>query len=129
MISAELATVTLKQLWNQRMRWSQGWFQVSLLHFIPSMRGTSLTPRQRLGVTILLGWREIYPWLSLQAVPLIAFMIVDAGGIGRLDWAIPVFVLTTIFTLSVGPSQTLFAWRLAAPHGAGGTAGGSSPIS
>jgi hypothetical protein len=29
---------------------------------------------------------------------------------------IPIFVLTTLFTLSVGPGQTYFAWRLAVPE-------------
>ena len=116
LLSRELAPTTLNALWSQRMRWAQGWFQVSLRHLLAGLRGSPLTSRQRLGLTILLGWREVYPWLSLQALPLIAFMIVDAGGPGRLDWAVPVFVLTTIFTLSVGPSQTLFAWRLSAPE-------------
>ena len=32
-----------------------------------------------------------------------------------LDWFIAVFVLTTLFTMSVGPGQTILAYRLAAP--------------
>jgi len=28
---------------------------------------------------------------------------------------IPIFILTTVFTLSTGPGQTLLAWRLAHP--------------
>ena len=38
-----------------------------------------------------------------------AFLAWREGGIDRLDWLIPVFVLTTLFTTSVGPGQTLFA--------------------
>jgi hypothetical protein len=33
-----------------------------------------------------------------------------------LDWLIPLFVFTTLFTLTVGPGQTVFAWILAAPE-------------
>ncbi|HWC30949.1 MAG TPA: glycosyltransferase, partial [Dehalococcoidia bacterium] len=32
LVSTELAPTTLSQLWNQRMRWAQGWFQVSIKH-------------------------------------------------------------------------------------------------
>jgi hypothetical protein len=36
--------------------------------------------------------------------------------VGHLDWLVPLFVLTTLFTTSVGPGQTYFARRLAAPE-------------
>jgi cellulose synthase/poly-beta-1,6-N-acetylglucosamine synthase-like glycosyltransferase len=31
-VSRELGTTTFPQVWNQRMRWAQGWFQVTLVH-------------------------------------------------------------------------------------------------
>jgi len=34
------------------------------------------------------------------------------GGLQNIDWLVPIFVLTTLFTLSVGPGQTLFAYWL-----------------
>ena len=113
LISRELAPTTLKQLWNQRMRWAQGWFQVSLGHLIGALRNPRLSPRQRFGFFFLLGWREIYPWISVQMFPIVAFYSLKAGGPERLDWFVPIFVLTTLFTLSVGPWQTLFAYRQA----------------
>jgi cellulose synthase/poly-beta-1,6-N-acetylglucosamine synthase-like glycosyltransferase len=116
LVSRELAPTTLRALWNQRMRWAQGWFQVSLKHLRRGWRAEALTLRQKLGFTFLLGWREIYPWLSLQAFPLIVFFAWKAGSLGQLNWFIPIFVLTTLFTLSVGPGQTYFAWRLAVPE-------------
>jgi cellulose synthase/poly-beta-1,6-N-acetylglucosamine synthase-like glycosyltransferase/CheY-like chemotaxis protein len=115
LISRELAPTTLHALWNQRMRWAQGWFQVSLKHLLRGWRSPSLTLRQKLGFTYLLGWREIYPWLSLQVVPLVGFFAWRAGGVSRLNWLIPIFVLTTLFTLAVGPGQAYFARRLAVP--------------
>lgn len=116
LISRELAPGSLKALWNQRMRWSQGWFQVSREHLRPVLRSKRLSPRQKLGCLFLLGWREVYPWLSVQMFPIIAFWIQKYGGARGIDWLVPVFVLTTLFTLSVGPGQALFAYRLAAPE-------------
>ncbi len=114
LISRELAPTTLKALWNQRMRWAQGWFQVSMKHLPRAWRSEALTLRQKLGMTFLLGWREAYPWLALQILPLVAFFAWREGGVNELDWLVPLFVLTTLFTLSVGPGQTVFARKLGA---------------
>ena len=35
------------------------------------------------------------------------------GAVNKNDWLVPIFVMTTIFTLGTGPGQTLMAWRLA----------------
>ena len=113
LISRELAPTTLRALWNQRMRWAQGWFQVSLKHLRRGLRSPALNARQKLGYALLLGWREVYCWLSLQVFPLMAFFAWQAGSVRRLNWLIPIFVLTTVFTLSTGPGQTWFARRLA----------------
>ncbi len=110
--STELAPETPAALWNQRLRWAQGWSQVSLRH-LPRMAGRSLSLRQRLGALHLLGWREIYPWISQQVAPLFTFWFLR--GNPPIDWFIPLFVATTVFTLSVGPAQTWFAWRYADP--------------
>ncbi|QZY29579.1 response regulator [Nocardioides coralli] len=116
LLSRELAPTTWKALWHQRMRWAQGWFQVSMRHLLRGWKASHLSLRNKLGLFFLLGWREIYPWLSIQMFPLVAFMIWREGGQEQLDWVIPVFVLTTIFTLSVGPGQVLFAYLLGAPE-------------
>ena len=116
LVSRELAPATLKALWHQRMRWSQGWFQVSRKHLLGTLRSPLLGARNKLGVGFLLGWREIYPWLSLQIIPVIAFIAWRAGGVTHVDWLVPTFVLTSVYTLAVGPGQVLFAWRLSAPE-------------
>ena len=38
LISRELAPETISALWKQRMRWAQGWFQVSVRHLPPILR-------------------------------------------------------------------------------------------
>ena len=57
LISRELGPATLRALWNQRMRWAQGWFQVSCRHLVSTLRSPSLDLRQKVGVVYLLGCR------------------------------------------------------------------------
>jgi cellulose synthase/poly-beta-1,6-N-acetylglucosamine synthase-like glycosyltransferase len=111
-ITRELAPVTLRHLWDQRVRWAQGWYQVSMRRLWESLRSPKFSGRQKAGIFWLLGWREAYPWIADQMFPLVAFWALKFGGLDKLDWLIPIFVMTTLFTLSVGPGQTLFAYRL-----------------
>lgn len=115
LVSRELAPTTLRALWNQRLRWAQGWFQVSIQHFRPAVRSRHLTLRNKIGLAYLLLWREMFPWIALQIAPIILYWAVMLGGFERLDWWIPVFVATTAFTLGTGPGQLLFTWWLADP--------------
>ncbi|MFK0293833.1 glycosyltransferase [Streptomyces sp. NPDC090442] len=116
LLSRELAPTTLTALWNQRSRWAQGWLQVSLKHLWRGLRSPVLTVRQKFGLLVLLGWREIQPWLTLQILPILLYASWKAGGIDHLNWAVPVCVLALLLTLGAGPVQALFAWRLAVPE-------------
>ncbi|MFZ0161298.1 MAG: glycosyltransferase [Kineosporiaceae bacterium] len=111
LVSTELGPDTVSALWNQRLRWAQGWSQVSSRHLNGMVR--HFGRRRRLGALHLLGWREVYPWISLQVAPLFAFWFMR--GEPPIDWFVPVFVLTTVFTMSAGPAQTWFAYRYADP--------------
>ncbi len=113
LVSHELAPDSLRSLWRQRMRWAQGWFQVSCRHLAPALRSPYLSLRQKLGVSYLLGFREVYAWISMLTWPLLAFLVWRDGG---LDMSSPIFVLATLFITVSGPVQTLAAWRLAAPE-------------
>ncbi len=113
LVSRELAPVTLHALWNQRMRWAQGWFQVSYRYLFRGLASPNVTVRQKLGLIHLLIWREAYPWIANQMIPIIIFWTIKFGGLNRIDWLVPIFVMTTIFTLGTGPAQTILAWRLA----------------
>ncbi len=116
LVSRELGPVTVKALWNQRMRWAQGWFQVSVKHALLALWSPKLTLRQKAGIFHLLVWREAYPFLSFQMFPILALWIWQRASFTRLDWLVPILVLTTLFTLSTGPGQTMFAYLLAAPE-------------
>jgi len=74
------------------------------------LRGTLAS---RIGAFYLLAWREVYPWFSLQMFPLIVFWLLRNNP--PINWFVPIFIATTLFTLSAGPAQVLFAWKLAHP--------------
>lgn len=114
LVSTELAPPDWRGLWNQRLRWAQGWSQVSLRHLVAMLRSDRLSARQRIGLAYLLGWREIYPWISLQAFPILLYWFLR--GAPPIDWFVPIFVATTLFTTSAGVMQAWSAWRLARPH-------------
>ena len=109
-VSRELATTTFQQVWNQRLRWAQGWFQVTMMHTLRVWRSPGLTFRQKFGASYLLGYREIYPWLSLQIFPLVAYWL-SRGDTLSYGW--PIFFCSTLFVLHIGPVQTWYAYRLA----------------
>jgi cellulose synthase/poly-beta-1,6-N-acetylglucosamine synthase-like glycosyltransferase len=114
LVSTELAPADWRGLWGQRLRWAQGWSQVSLRHLFTMVGNSGLTVRQRLGLLYLLGWREVYPWISLQAFPILAYWFLR--GSPPVDWFVPIFVLTTVFTTSAGIMQSWTAYRLARPE-------------
>ena len=114
LVSTELAPADWRGLWGQRLRWAQGWSQVSLRHLVTMVRNPGLTRRQRFGLLYLLGWREVYPWISLQAFPILGYWFLR--GSPPVDWFVPIFVFTTIFTTSAGAMQSCTAWRLARPE-------------
>ena len=54
--------------------------------------------------------------LPYQILPVLGYTAYRDGGVGNLRWAVPALLLSTLFTLAVGPAQTLFAKRLAVPE-------------
>jgi cellulose synthase/poly-beta-1,6-N-acetylglucosamine synthase-like glycosyltransferase len=113
LVSTELAPDRLAVLWNQRMRWAQGWSQVALRHLRAALRSPELTLRQKLGCLHLLGWRELFPWLSLQTLVILTYWLIRSDP--PVSWFVPVFVATTLLTFSAGPLQAWTAWRMAHP--------------
>lgn len=113
LLSRELAPTTLRSLWRQRMRWAQGWLQVTVRHAHGMTRPWALDGRQRFGLGALLVWRELFPWMSSLMWPLLAFFIWRDGG---LTLNVTLLWLTTLYTLTVGPLQIVMARLLAAPE-------------
>ncbi|KAJ3052593.1 hypothetical protein HK097_005996 [Rhizophlyctis rosea] len=67
-VSYELAPETFGAFWNQRVRWAQGWVQVTLRHVWKSFKtGARSAPfRSRLGLILLLLFREISFYILSQ---------------------------------------------------------------
>ena len=114
--SRELAPTTIGALFHQRLRWAQGWFQVSVKHLPRLARSRELSRRQRAGLCFLMGWGQVYPWVGLQVYPFLAYLALHQGNGQKMYWFIPLFLVTSIFTFSVGLGQTLFAYLLATPE-------------
>lgn len=115
LVSEELAPLTPMGLWSQRIRWSHGWHQVSRRQAGRVWRNQALVLRQRLGASFLLGWRELYPWVAAQMIPILAFSLLVRHHL-HVHWLAPLFVVTTVYVSAVGPVQAAFAWRLSAPQ-------------
>jgi cellulose synthase/poly-beta-1,6-N-acetylglucosamine synthase-like glycosyltransferase len=114
LISHELAPETVAVLWNQRMRWAQGWFQVSMKHLRSALTSPHLSLRQKLGHFYLLGWCAIFPWLAFQIIPILLYWL--GWRSEHLNWVVPVFICTTIFIFSTTPLQILLTYRVAMPE-------------
>lgn len=110
LLSRELAPVTLGSLWKQRMRWAQGWFQVSLRHGHATVTKSGLPWRTKAGIFVLLGWREIFPWLASLMWPTLAFVVWRDSGLPDFEL---VLALITLFTVSTGPIMVAFAYQVA----------------
>jgi cellulose synthase/poly-beta-1,6-N-acetylglucosamine synthase-like glycosyltransferase/GGDEF domain-containing protein len=115
LISRELAPTRLNVLAGQRLRWAQGWSQVSLEYALSAIRSPRLSVRQKLGTTFLLCWREIYPWLSLQMMPLVAYVLLHRSS-EPFNWFVPILMLSTLITFAAGPVQAALAYFVAVPE-------------
>lgn len=112
LISRELAPVTWSALWKQRIRWAQGWHEVSRYHWRAVTSAGVLTRRQRLGLSQLLVWRELYVW----ATPLIWVLLgFELWRDGSLSLTSPALLALTAVVLLCGPLQLCVAYRVADP--------------
>ena len=68
-ISYELTPPNFWAWVSQRLRWSQGWFEVTFRHTHRILKCKELTWRQRLLTLIYLPWREASPYLMAQVLP------------------------------------------------------------
>jgi cellulose synthase/poly-beta-1,6-N-acetylglucosamine synthase-like glycosyltransferase len=69
-ISYELAPTGLGSLIKQRLRWAQGWSQVTFKHFMPAVRRGAYSNnngiRSKIGLLQLLAYREFYYYINSQ---------------------------------------------------------------
>ncbi|KAJ8904432.1 hypothetical protein NDN08_000950 [Rhodosorus marinus] len=71
-LSSELVPETVHDLWRQRLRWAQGWFQCSYKHFGGLMRSRKTSLQQKLGVTVMFLMREVWYYLMPTSIVITA---------------------------------------------------------
>ncbi len=113
-ISTEEAPTTWSALWRQRMRWAQGWWEVSLRHTRALVMNHFLSGVQRRGVALLMGWRVLHPWIATQMVPLTVAMLLSPYVADFKPFLI-FFLVTAITVLGLPFLQAGVARRLAPP--------------
>ena len=114
-ISRELAPTSWHALWSQRMRWAQGWYQVTIRHTLPGLATHHLSVRQKFGIFQLLLWREVYPWIAMQIIPIVCYWAWSQGGFDKVNWVVPIFLVTTLLTLGTGPGQVYYLLKVGHP--------------
>ena len=106
-ISTELAPHDFRSLWFQRKRWAQGWLEVTIRYQREFWKSKRLTVWQKLYWTYLLLYRELYPPITLQIIPIILSLLLIDGTVPlKAHWYL---WSTAIITLASGPFQTLVA--------------------
>ena len=101
-VSTELAPPDLAALWNQRLRWSQGWTQVARCRVAAAVASPHVDRHARAGMAWVFGWCEAVPWATYLAVPA---MVLDG-----VRWS-ATFAALLAFTLAAGPMLAAAAWR------------------
>ena len=81
----ELAPNHISAFWSQRKRWSQGWLEVSLRYQKRFWKSPLLTFGQKLVWTHLLYYRELFPILSVQILPIVFSSWLLTGNISFTD--------------------------------------------
>ncbi|OJJ42465.1 hypothetical protein ASPZODRAFT_105165 [Penicilliopsis zonata CBS 506.65] len=106
-VSYELAPVSLHALWNQRLRWAQGWAQASLRHLRLAWTGKEVqrSGRMRFGLLSLLLVRELSYYLITQYVCLVASVVITQFPKTAHAWAVLIYfqypVSQWLFIISV----------------------------
>jgi cellulose synthase/poly-beta-1,6-N-acetylglucosamine synthase-like glycosyltransferase len=106
----ELAPTDLKSFWSQRKRWSQGWLEVSLKYQRQVWKSKKFSITQKIFWSYMLYYRELFPLVSAQVIPLMLSQALLTGGTLTFDH--PYLWITTLITLLSGCYQTLITFKL-----------------
>ena len=108
-VSTELAVADFRSFWFQRKRWAQGWLQVSLKYQREVWQSPHFGWRQKLYWTYLLGFRELYPLLSLQIFPVLISLILIHGALPL--WSHWYLWGSALITFASSPVQVVVATK------------------
>ena len=97
----ELAPDHIGAFWSQRKRWSQGWLEVSLKYQKRFWKSSYLTAGQKLIWTHLLYYREVFPILSVQILPIVFSSWLMTGRVSFTDNAFLLVATGVTFLSSI----------------------------
>lgn len=97
----ELAPNRISAFWSQRKRWSQGWLEVSLRYQKRFWKSPQLTVGQKLIWTHLLYYRELFPLLSVQIIPIVLSSWLVMGTVNFTDNAFLLLATAITFLSSI----------------------------
>jgi len=107
-VSSELSPINRSVLQKQRLRWAQGWAEVSSKHAWSCIVSGHLTVRQKVGIVYLLGWREIFPYISFWPIWCVFVHALRAKEIGfSISWGVLGFVLLAFGFVRVAAAYSL----------------------
>lgn len=109
-MSSELAPTTMRAWWTQRLRWAQGWLQVTIRHQPEILRSQELDTTAKWCWSYLLAWRELFTPLSM--LPLAVVLASLLGGL-PMHWGDPYLLASSAITLASGVAGGIAAYRLA----------------
>jgi cellulose synthase/poly-beta-1,6-N-acetylglucosamine synthase-like glycosyltransferase len=114
-ISTELATETGRAWWNQRLRWAQGWLQVTMRHQGKLLQTPHLGRLQRVYWWYMLTWGALFPLFAMAAFSVLIGDLALGHSLGILTD--PYLVLATVVTVGVQLMMTYVTWKVASPAG------------
>uniref|UniRef100_A0A6C0LZ43 Glycosyltransferase 2-like domain-containing protein n=1 Tax=viral metagenome TaxID=1070528 RepID=A0A6C0LZ43_9ZZZZ len=104
-VSTELAPLTIASLMSQRLRWAQGWAQVSIKYLIPTIASKHISLRTRIGLLCTFSMRELFPYFNLLVTPLTMVYLYRGGMVSIFG------ICTSCITLLAYPSMYVGLWR------------------
>jgi hypothetical protein len=69
LVSYETAPINLMCLISHRLQLTQDWLQVAFIHISGSLRSKHIPLYRKMGIIILLLWREMYLYMAIGALP------------------------------------------------------------
>lgn len=107
-VSSELAPLSKNTLEKQRLRWAQGWAEVSVKYVRKCIVSDRLSLRQKVGMAYLLAWREAFIYVTFWPVMCIISSLVRYGAVPFA----PVFTATGVVVFVSGLLRTAVTYRV-----------------
>ena len=110
-IATELAPDRFATWFHQRLRWAQGWHQVTLKRGRSLLRSPALNRRQKLCWGYLLIWRQVNALITPQVLPiLVAAVLIQTHHDEAWYWD-PYLLATTVLAFGAGVVAVIVACR------------------